>query len=75
MSRLSDELEWHYEYLRGVGKGDRLNKVLTEYNVIQKMIGHGTCLKFDQEDKDESSQNDTNEDGSDDDTSFGDSNN
>ena len=68
MSRLSDELELYYKYLCNEGYGYRLKGIPKEYNVIQKMIGHGTCFKLEQEDEGESSQNDLNENGSEDDT-------
>ena len=45
MSRLSDELELYYQYLCNKGYGYRLEAILKEYNVVQKMIGHGTCFK------------------------------
>ena len=69
MSRLSDELESCYQYLCTKGYEHTLKGILKEYNVIQKMIGHGICFKLEQEDKGESSQNDTIEKGSDDTTS------
>ena len=63
MSRLSNELEKLHKYLLDKGKQDLSEDVLTGYNEIQKMTGHGRFFNIDKEDEGENSS----EEGSDED--------